>query len=74
MARIRNGEVADAPGVYIGDAYADDILEVLSADPRAEDGYARSQWVWLRLPNGDLFLAVAPQDETYLATEEGHTA
>lgn len=41
---------------------------VLAADEHSDDG--RSQWVWLRLPNGDLILGVFPQGETYLACEE----
>lgn len=46
-----------------------DIVEkVLAADQTSDDG--RSQWVWLRLPNGDLILGVYPQGDTYLECEE----
>lgn len=35
-----------------------------------EDGMdGRSNWVWVRLTNGDLMLAVYPQGETYMAVE-----
>jgi hypothetical protein len=31
------------------------------------DGYdGRSDWRWIRLPNGDLILGVFPQGDTYL--------
>lgn len=29
----------------------------------------RSQWVWIRLPDGELVLAVYPQDDCYFSTE-----
>lgn len=36
-----------------------------------EDGFdGRSNWVWLRLSNGDLFLGVFPQGDTYLSVDE----
>jgi hypothetical protein len=44
------------------------VDRVLAADPTSEDG--RSQWVWVRLPNGDLILGVFPQGDTYLECEE----
>ncbi len=40
---------------------------VLRADPNSDDG--RSQYVWVRLANGDLILGVYPQGETYEKTE-----
>jgi hypothetical protein len=36
---------------------------VLSADVNSDNG--RSQFCWVRLPNGDLVLGVFPQGETY---------
>lgn len=30
----------------------------------------RSQWVWIRLPDGDLVLAVYPQDDAYFSTKQ----
>jgi len=41
---------------------------VLAADVEDEDG--RSEWLWIRLANGDLILGVMPQGETYFETEE----
>ena len=40
---------------------------VLDADPASKDG--QSQFVWVRLANGDLILGVYPQGETYFNTE-----
>lgn len=54
--------------VHIKPASEQAVGIVLSADPRSDEG--RSQWVWVRLPNGDLVLGVFPQSETYLAASE----
>ena len=36
-----------------------------------EEGYdGRSNWVWVRLANGDLILGVFPQGDTYLSVEK----
>lgn len=40
---------------------------VLAADEQSHNG--RSQFVWVRLANGDLLLGVYPQGETYFETE-----
>lgn len=40
---------------------------VLNASEETGDG--RSQFVWLRLPNGDLILGVFPQGDTYFSVE-----
>lgn len=40
-----------------------DVNYVLAADESGHDG--RSNWVWLRLANGDLILGVFPQGDTY---------
>lgn len=45
----------------------DAVNEVLSQSPDDPDG--RSQWVWVRLPNGDLILGVLPQGDTYFNVE-----
>lgn len=52
--------------VYLEDAMPTAVAEVLAADPDDEDG--RSQWLWMRFPNGDLVLATFPQGETYFST------
>jgi len=33
----------------------------------------RSKWMWIRLPDGDLVLAVYPQGDTYFSTEHLRT-
>jgi hypothetical protein len=48
-------------------ASKDAVEIVLSASEEGADG--RSNWVWVRLPNGDLILGVFPQGETYCAVE-----
>ena len=40
---------------------------VMSQSPGGNDG--RSEWLWVRLGNGDLLLACYPQGETYEMTE-----
>lgn len=44
------------------------VERVLSADESSPDG--RSQFLWLRLPNGDLLLGVYPQGQTYFDVED----
>lgn len=44
------------------------VALVLDADPLSNDG--RSNWCWVRLPNGDLVLGVFPQGDTYCAVED----
>lgn len=41
---------------------------VMNSNENSLDG--RSNWVWVRLPNGDLILGVFPQGDTYFAVEE----
>lgn len=48
-------EIAPAPKEIVD--------RVLSADENSEHG--RSNWMWLRLPNGDLVLGVYPQGDLY---------
>ena len=40
---------------------------VLAAPTDGDDG--RSEWLWIRLPNGDLILGVYPQGDTYMEVE-----
>jgi hypothetical protein len=77
MTAVKTGvsDFADADGVttmHTKDAAGWAIEAVLAADPSSEDG--RSQWVWIRLPNGDLVLALYPQGDTYFETEEDHSS
>lgn len=48
-------------------AAVDYILQQKEETESFSDG--RSQWIWIRLPDGDLVLAVYPQGDTYFATE-----
>jgi hypothetical protein len=41
---------------------------VLAQSEESMDG--RSNWVWVRLPNGDLILGVYPQGDTYFSVEK----
>lgn len=51
-------------------ASADAVAIVLTADPDGDSGLVRSEWLWIRLGNGDVILGVFPQDEAYFATEQ----
>jgi hypothetical protein len=44
------------------------VAAVSQADEHSENG--RSEWLWIRLANGDLVLGVFPQGDTYFAVEE----
>lgn len=59
--------VADTEIATIAPADPADVLSVLHAPVETGDG--RSDWCWIRLTNGDLFLGVAPQGATYEALE-----
>jgi hypothetical protein len=54
-------------GYQVQDAPKEAVDIVINATLETNDG--RSQWVWIRLPDGDLVLAVYPQGDTYFATE-----
>lgn len=54
--------------VYIHPASQESVNLVLSQSEDDADG--RSQFCWVRLPNGDLVLGVFPQGETYFAVEQ----
>ena len=56
--------------ITIKPASPESVRTVLAADEDDEDG--RSEWLWVRLPNGDLILGVYPQGDTYCATEKDH--
>lgn len=45
------------------------VAALTAADPDLEDGFTRSEWLWVRLANGDLILGFFPQDEGYFAHE-----
>lgn len=54
------------------DASPDAVDYVLTREVGDNDG--RSQWVWLRLANGDLMLGTFPRGETYEYVAEGGDA
>lgn len=53
---------------HVHPASQDAVDLVLSASIEGNEG--RSNWIWVRLPNGDLILGVFPQGDTYLECEE----
>jgi len=61
----RKPEDSDEPwaGYQVQTAPPDAVNYVLGND------VVRSQWVWIRLPDGDLVLAVYPQGDAYFSTE-----
>ena len=48
-------------------AKEEDVAHVLGQGVN-DDG--RSEWVWVRLPNGDLVLGVFPRGDTYFSMEK----
>ena len=52
---------------WLHPASAKAVKKVLKAPKNTGNG--RSNWMWVRLPNGDLILGVFPQGETYEAVE-----
>lgn len=51
-------------------ASPESIALMLKADETSMDG--RSNWLWFRLPNGDLIFGCFPEGDTYFATEADH--
>lgn len=49
-------------------ATPEDAQFVLEQSTEGDDG--RSEWVWIRLPEGTLALAVFPQGDTYMEISE----
>lgn len=43
---------------------------IMKSDETSMDG--RSNWLWLRLPDGDLIFGCYPEGDTYFATEDDH--
>lgn len=58
---VDDGETVEL--AWIGDAREQAVRLVLDAPVETGDG--RSRWCWIRMANGDLFLACAPQGATY---------
>ncbi len=53
---------------YVHPASDDAVRLVMNAEEGGLDG--RSEFVWLRLSNGDLILGVFPKGDTYFAVED----
>jgi hypothetical protein len=53
---------------YVEDAEPEDVMRVL--DTAVGDGNGRTQWIWVRLQNGDLILGCFPTGETYEAVSD----
>ena len=67
-ASDEKGHPTDQVICHIHDASRASVDLVLSQDVDAEDG--RSQWLWVRLQNGDLILGCFPMADTYMAVED----
>jgi hypothetical protein len=65
MSRVPEGyrTEEDVGAVCIKNASRAAHRYVRAASKHDEDG--RSQWLWVRLPNGDVILGVFPQGATY---------
>lgn len=46
------------------------VAYVLAAEENDKNDNGRSEWLWIRLANGDLVLGVFPQGDTYFQNEE----
>lgn len=57
---------------WTGPASPEAVKAIHGADPDKADGFTRSEFLWIRLANGDLILGVFPQDDAYLAFEQEH--
>jgi len=73
MSRLGAQEIHHSQD-YAGGAIAwfhpasdESVALVLGKDPDDDDG--RSEWVWVRLENGDLLLGTFPQGEAYFEVE-----
>lgn len=62
------GEDTDQICAYIHPASQEAVDFVLAA--KEGDTHGRSEYVWVRLSNGDLILGVFPRGDTYLGCEE----
>ena len=64
-------EISQEQGFTQQDAPQEAVDYILKQPVETGDG--RSRWVWIRLPDGDLALAVYPQGATYFAIDHWHT-
>lgn len=63
----------EIPLATVHEASPQMVEYVLGLPMEPENGtadYGRSNWVWVRLQNGDLFLGTFPQGDDYFAVEE----
>lgn len=58
----------EVPLAWVHPASEQSVHTVLSSE--VDTGNGRSEWAWLRLPNGDLMLGVFPQGDTYFEVEK----
>ncbi len=76
MTKLSDKDLCDEEnGTFVASirtASPDSVQMVLDASEDNDNG--RSQWVWVRLANGDLCLAIFPQGDTYFETEEDHSS
>lgn len=64
-----SGRDTDQTIAIVHPASEESVGAVICANPNAELGWTRSQWMWVRLQNGDLILGLFPQDDTYMMCE-----
>ena len=65
--RVMDDDEPERVIAWVHPASEEATERVIFANEHSENG--RSQWVWVRLPNGDLILGVYPQGDTYLECE-----
>lgn len=59
---------AEVPIATVHPAKWESVNKVLLAPEGTDNG--RSEWVWVRLANGDLLLGVFPRGDTYIEVSE----
>ena len=65
----------DTPNGYWQEPATQEAVDYILKQPIETEGNhdGRSNWLWIRLPNGDLVLACYPQGDTYFSTEHWRT-
>lgn len=56
------------PMYTVHPASMESVSKVMNSEVGGDNG--RSEWVWIRIPNGDLILGVFPRGDTYFDCEE----
>jgi hypothetical protein len=65
------GQYTDQIDAKYKPASQEALEAILDADVEINGpGFTRSEWLWFRLPNGDLIFGCFPQEELYFKFEE----